>query len=125
MGKLNFRDCNIKYNESLIKLEIKDNIIIINYDFTNTKREYSIIRFIINTSFIKNQLFKFESKDEITLKLDLRKGEQNFIYSSITFNIIDNIIIPLNEINPYTSSIDLKLFNNNKFGTIKVTKNLD
>ncbi len=125
MGKLNFKDCNIKYNQTLIHLEIDDNIVIINYDFTNTKREDSIIRFILNTSFIKNQLLKFETKDDITLSLDLRKGEQNFIYSSITFNIIDSILIPLNEINPYTSSIDLKLFNNSKFGTIKITKNLD
>ena len=79
MGKLNFKDCNVKYNESLINLEINNDIVIISYDFTNTKREYSLIRFILNTSFIKNQLLKFESKDEININLDLRKGEQSFI----------------------------------------------
>lgn len=125
MGKLNFNECEILYNSTIISLEIFHDKVIIKYDFNDFTENYTKIKFVLNAVFIQNLALTFESKEDICLKLEIRKGEQNFIYRNIIFNIIDSIIIPLEEFNPYTSSIDLIIPNNHKSGLITIKKSLE
>lgn len=125
MGKLNFKECDMIYDSSLINLDIFDNKIVIKYNFNNFTKDFTTLKIILNTIFIQNLALVFKSKKELYLKLNIRKGEQSFIYRDIGFNIIDSIIIPLEELNPYTSSIDIVILNSHTSGTIIIEKNLE
>lgn len=122
MGKLNFKECNVIYDLSILHLETSHNKIKINYNFTKSLEENIIIKIFLNTVFIQNLLLSFSSKEKLSLNLELRKGEQNFVYRNIKVNLIGTTSIPLEEINPYTSSIYLIISNNHKSGSIIIEK---
>lgn len=79
MGKLNFKECDMIYDSSLINLDIFDNKIVIKYNFNNFTKDFTTLKIILNTIFIQNLALVFKSKKELYLKLNIRKGEQSFI----------------------------------------------
>lgn len=125
MGKLYFNKCKIDYDTSIIQLDKTDNTLTLNYDFINCNSRNSTITVHINTSFIQNLSLLFSSSEEVYINLTIKKGEQNIKYYNLKFNIIDKIIIPLKELNPYTSCIEITILNNSKKGQLKIEKNLD
>ncbi|MDO4282866.1 MAG: hypothetical protein Q4D02_04440 [Clostridia bacterium] len=125
MGKLNLRECKLLYDPSTISLKVSDSNIEVNFDFRDNSKENSILKIILNTIFIQNLSLQFQSTIDTFLILELRKGEQNFVYHKLKFNAAQNITIPLQEMNPYTSSINIIILNNHHRGTLTIKKNLD
>lgn len=125
MSKLNFLNATINSDNLLHPMILDENTLDIHYDFTNSLSDLSTVKLSFNTYFSENLTLSFRNPttSDITILVELRKGEQNFVYRK-GIKIIPSeqtVIMPLGEMNPYTSSINIVISNSHTKGTIQLT----
>ena len=122
MGKLNFKDCKFFYDNSIFDLKAENDILKIFYDFTVMKKKDATIKIFLNTIFIQDLVLNFELDKKAAITLEIRMGEQNFTYRTISFDSLKKAKISLVDINPYTSAIYITIKNNGTTGNITLKK---
>jgi len=125
MSKLNFLNAIINSDSLSHQMILDENTLAINYDFTNSISDISIVKLSFDTYFSENLTLSFKNptQSDIKLLVELRKGEQNFVYRKGIKMIPSRqiVIIPLGEMNPYTSSINIAIYNSHTKGKIQLT----
>lgn len=125
MGKLNFKDCNFFYDTAIFDLKPENDILKIFYDFTVMKKKDATIKIFLNTIFIQNLVLNFELDKKAAITLEIRMGEQNFTYKTISFDSLKKAKIALVDINPYTSAIYMTIKNNGTTGNITLKNRVE
>ena len=125
MSKLNFLNAIINSDSLSHPMILDENTLAIHYDFTNSISDISIVKLSFDTYFSENLTLSFKNptQSDIKLLVELRKGEQNFVYRKGIKMIPSRqiVIMPLGEMNPYTSSINIAIYNSHTKGKIQLT----
>lgn len=124
MSKLNFLNAIINSDHLLHTMILDENTLDIHYDFRNSFSNLSVVTLNFNTYFVENLILSFQNptKSNIKISVELRKGEQNFVYrkGAKILPSSQTVKMPLGEMNPYTSSINIVIFNSHTKGNIQV-----
>ncbi len=122
MKKINFNDCNIKYERNIIDIEKNERRLIVKYNFSNYIKEYTTVKIYINAFFLQSFSLEFLTSKPLILDIALKKGEEEFLCTNISFKLETKKTLKFYEVNPYMSCIEITIFNNNNKGLISIEK---